>query len=66
MKAIWDSIVYEFQTRKFRAFLVSLLGILGAWLTDEVTPEKALALLVAAVIGYSTGVAVEDGLKKRA
>lgn len=59
-------IVWLMNSRKAKAALVAILGILAAGLAGTVTPEAAMHQIVLVVISVIFGVAVEDGATKLA
>jgi len=58
------SILNEIKSRKFRAFLISLLGLFLMWFQGSVDDNYAVVALVIAAVGYIGGVAFEDGFRK--
>jgi uncharacterized membrane protein len=51
------------RSRKFWALVASLVGVLSAFLLQEINVWQALQLAVGALAVYSTGVAIEGPYK---
>jgi hypothetical protein len=64
LQGLLVSILHEIQSRKFRAFVISLLGLFLLWYQGSVDDNYAVVALVVATVGYIGGVAVEDGFQK--
>lgn len=54
-----------FTSRKFWALIGALVTILAGYSTGEMTVWQAVQYTVAALMAFSTGIALEDGLSRR-
>ena len=60
---IIDKLKRLLTSRKFWTLVGSLVTIWGAYLTGEMPLVQAVTLTVGALAVFSTGVAIEDGLR---
>jgi hypothetical protein len=64
LQGILVSFLNELKSRKFRTFIVSLLGLFLMWYTGEVNENYMVVAFVIATVGYIGGVAFEDGFRR--
>jgi hypothetical protein len=66
MSAIFESIKHEFASRKFRAMLGGVLGLIVVYLAEGSDVDTTLYRAIMLIVAYVLGIAVEDGLTARA
>lgn len=64
MKGFLETINRLLHSRKFWALILSLLGILAAYLAGDVPLWTAIQTAVAALAAWSVGVAIEGAPQK--
>lgn len=62
---LWQSVLSQIKSRKFRTLVVALLLALVGYLSNEVSAVQALQTSVLAIIAYIGSVGLEDGLSRR-
>jgi hypothetical protein len=66
LSGFFGSIFHEFQSRKFRAMMIVVMGIMTGYLQGVTDSNQTLMALVGTVMAYILGVAGEDAAAKLA